>query len=228
MLVMALEAINQIERDTNQNIDGFEMRNATFISAVTIPTDEEGIETHVSLRDARESSGNMDSCYEFSIRTYQDTSALEVCHGFVKAIHANERPTQTHESHELRESARIVMFKTQTLMNQCPSESHGQSLYNRLYKLSYHYGDSFRRIEKVHYNSGDEAVGSISVFEDAEASPSIIHPATLDGILQMTLPAATMDGNVDTAIMIPTRLDRLWLSSSRRIVDASTTKYMFH
>lgn len=224
MLVMALEAVAQIERDFKHGIDAYEIRNAEFLSGLAIPTDEDGIETHLSLQNARNSSGTMESGYKFCIQTHQGTNTFEICRGVVLAICADEKSTQAHENFELRESARIAMSKVETILEQCPTWTSGRSLYNRLYKFGYQFGDSFRRIQNVHYDNVGEAVGRISVFEDQTASPSIIHPATLDGILQMMLPAASKGGNVKIATMIPTRLNRLWISNSRVLATASTSQ----
>ncbi|KAL9618086.1 MAG: hypothetical protein Q9160_007156 [Pyrenula sp. 1 TL-2023] len=228
---MALEAVNQIESDSRDTINGYEVRNVEFLSGLAVPTDEEGIETHISLRNAGDTSGIMEPGYQFCIRTYEDKSAVEVCRGLVRAIHTEEKSSQKHESYESKELVRNVMLKAEELVDQASTQSKqvsGQSLYNRWYKMGYQYGDGFRRLGSIHYNDKGEAVGNISVLDNPIPSPSIIHPATLDGIVQMILPAATRGGNVDTATMVPTRIDRLWLSNSRRLVTGSTTPFQSH
>ncbi|KAF2498730.1 putative polyketide synthase [Lophium mytilinum] len=218
MMVMAIEAVTQILESGPVPIVAYEIRNATFLSALAVPLEEEGIETHIYLRHAADS---LHPGFEFSICTHGDSSTLEICRGLIHAIFEDRNSASVEEAREIAEAARMISTKVEDFLRQAPKEDTGQRLYSRLYKLGYHFGESFRRIEHIHYDDGNEAVGQVSAFQDRSTTTAVIHPATLDGILQMMLPAATLGGNRDISTTVPTRIDRLRILKTDRLHNAS-------
>lgn len=212
---MAIEAVTQLAHDSGQKIVAYELRNVDFLLGLTIPPDGKSIETHIRLKNARDSLRNMASGYEFSIYTYGKTLTFEVCRGVIQIIDANERSTQMDGGRTSKEAVRIAVSKVEEVLKTCTKQTSGQALYSRLHRLGYHFGESFHRIKDVRYNDAGEAVGNLTIFEDPVASTTVIHPATLDGILQMMLPATVSGGDTKTSTMIPTHVDRLWLSRTQ-------------
>lgn len=224
MLVMAIEAITQIVLESTPHINAYEITDAEFLSGLAIATEEEGVETHIRLRNSNGSLRNMDHAYEFLIFTHREESTTEICRGVIQAVCNDEESTEVDGGLESREARRNTIYQAKRTLDQCTKHASKRSLYSRLYKFGYHFGDIFRRIEDVHYDDAGQAVGTVSIYEDQGPWPAIIHPATLDGILQMMLPAATKGGNSEMPLMIPTRVDRLWLSSTGLLEAKSTSQ----
>jgi hypothetical protein len=212
---MAIEAVTQLISDSGKEIVAYELRDVDFLLGLIVPADEEGIETQIRLKSVSDSVRNMAPGYEFSIYTFRKAVTSEVCRGVIHAITANERSSHMETDHQSKETFRTTMAKVEKALRICTKRTSGQALYSRLYKLGYHFGDSFHRLKDVYYNDNGEAVGYIKVFEDPVASPTVIHPATLDGILQMMLPVATSGNDKKTSTMIPTHIEHLWLAKDK-------------
>lgn len=220
MVVMALEAVSQISDNKARSIIAYEVRNVNFLAASIVPLEEEGVETHICLRTP---SDSLLSGYDFSIYTYVNTAALEICRGHVQVIFEDRNSVTAHEIREDGELAIAISNKVKNFLDQSPKEDSGQRLYSRLYKIGYHFGESFSRIEHLQYGEAGQAVGSISAMQGQGTKPTVIHPATLDGILQMMLPAATVGGNRDVRTTVPTRINRLHIVKNSLLLNANSS-----
>ena len=218
---MALEAITQITEYSHQDIAAYEIKDAEFLSGLAIPGDETGLETQICLKRIGDSSKSMEQGFEFCLYAYQGEGAFEVCRGNIRTIQATTH-TPVDAGRESYEVSCNTAAKIDRFIRQNPRNTTGSSLYNRLYKLGYHFGTSFRRIEHVHYEDTGEAVGRISMLEDQSTHPTVIHPASLDGILQMMLPAVSVGGNAKISTMVPSRVSRIWISNTKALRDPTS------
>jgi len=214
---MAIEAAAQLSHDSGEVITAYELKNVDFVLGLTIPTDDEGIETHIRFKKANDSLRNTVSGYEFSIYAFGKTMTAEVCRGWIQTVAADDGCVCSVGSRETFQAARNTASNIRNALQTCARYTSAQALYSRLYRLGYHFGGSFQRLKDVWYKENGEAVGNVIVFEDPVASPTVIHPATLDGILQMMLPAATSGKSSKFSTMIPTHIDHLWISSAKAL-----------
>lgn len=224
---MALEAVVQVLKDSDQAWMAFEWRDVEFLAGLTVPDDEEGVEVGIRLIDLGNSSNRLDSGFEFLIHTHHSKGVTRICRGTIQPIVAEKAAARLDHVQESEAGERIAAAEAAKALRRSTKCTKGSTLYTRLYKLGYQFGDSFRRIEHVHWEDVGEAVGKVSVFDDPSATPTVIHPATLDGVIQFMLPATTSAGNVKTPIMIPTRIDRLWVARDG-LLPASSSQLQTH
>lgn len=83
MVVMAIEAANQLS-DTGCKVDGFELKDVSFLNSLNIPLGSGGIETQLSMRTAEVSSKHLSTWSEFRIFVYEQKEWRECCHGFIR------------------------------------------------------------------------------------------------------------------------------------------------
>jgi hypothetical protein len=216
MLIMAIEAAQQLSLKAVKPVIAFEIRDAVFHTALQIPT-EEAVETQISLRRIEQSSSKGVEHAEFHLFAYQSDDCIEICRGTIKTIFASTSSTTdtvnySNEVQHMHSSALSRFVQSSESCNESLSKS---DLYENLYDRGYHFGPSFQRVLEAKYNGSGEAVGTIETFQHGMDRPSIVHPATLDGIFHMSLLGITkIEGAKNFSTLVPTRLDRLWLPSS--------------
>ncbi|CAI6237085.1 unnamed protein product [Periconia digitata] len=228
MLVMAMEAVAQLADDKGKSIEAYELRDVEFITGLTIPSDKEAVETQIRLKDLADVPGNMHSGYQFSICVHRETFTSEICRGSVKPVYLDTKSRSVDSGRESRAAVASAVSDAEHALAQCTSSSEGQKLYDRISRHGYHFGERFRSIKKIHYNETGQAVGEINMYKDGLAPPSVIHPVTLDGILQMMLPAVWKGENSKLSTIVPTQVDRIWISSPGLIANPTASMIRAH
>lgn len=211
MLVMAIEGAAQITSDAG--VSAVEIIDATFHSALELPSDSESVEVQLQMLPSSSTTTNNGSQYDWYLRMFQKEWS-EVCRGTIRMIynstHSNDVDNRSEEWHLTRRS--LQHFNS--VSRPCSSTLDGQELYSRLWRCGYHFGPTFKRILTSTHSPSGEATAEVEILDmNGMEKPTIVHPATLDGILQIMLPGAT-DGGADSsfATSLPTRINRLWLS----------------
>lgn len=214
MLTMATEAILQLSKC--EEISAVEILNATFHSALDLSSYPEGTETQLQLMHQNPTSNKAAVKYDFILRAYQFEWS-EICRGTIRTIPASARTAdngfRSKESH-LEERAIDHYNRVSSLCTE--GEVDKDQLYSRMWKFGYHFGDHFRRILSSRYSKTGEATAEVGVLRpDTSEMPTIIHPATLDGILQIMVPGITKGGEDSSwSLSLPTRISRIWISTN--------------
>jgi acyl transferase domain-containing protein/NADPH:quinone reductase-like Zn-dependent oxidoreductase len=215
MLVMAIEAANQLA-DQNRPVKGIKLTDCVFSTALTIPTDAAGIETQLTLRPLRGDSDRTSLSWEFRVCSCKDGQWQEHSHGKVhldldspEEAHQAERLKQAQDAHRRVEaSARLRRSKDE--------------FYDSAFKSGYTFGPTFRAMEDLIFSdeSGPQTIANVRPFiwEEVDGAnyfqPHIVHPTTLDGILQISLASFSRAGEDVVPTAIPTEIEYLWISTS--------------
>ncbi|RVD82149.1 uncharacterized protein DFL_006583 [Arthrobotrys flagrans] len=215
MISIAIEAMNQYALDTLDIVPvAFYLADVEFIAAMQIPDPPLSLEIHTHLRVLGDTY-KQGSWFEFTIFSYQSDLWKLNCRGRVRAEIANNSYRGT-----LRESTDYSASNIIRL----------DEFYDKTTKAGYQFGPTFQRINQLQYlpSVPGQLHGVVEVY-DRFGSDSlrkrnlramdwthIIHPATLDSILQMTLAniAFAEDAQGSLPIMVPTKVKKLWLSST--------------
>ncbi|CAH0022093.1 unnamed protein product [Clonostachys rhizophaga] len=222
MLVMAMEAVVQVTKHFDQKLTAFECRGVEFLAGLAVPEDEEGVEVTTRLVDLAHSPNRLDSGFEFHIQSHHGNAVTRICRGTIEPIFAETAPAHLDHIQEIEAAQDIAVKNASRALQNSTKNVKGHTLYSRLHKFGYHFTGSFRRITHAYWEGVGECVGDVSLFEDPSgALPAVIHPASLDGVIQVMLPAITAGGNVKTPTMIPTRIDRLWIARDGLLPDSS-------
>ncbi|KAI9740047.1 MAG: polyketide synthase [Claussenomyces sp. TS43310] len=209
IMVMAMEAMIQIS--TGQNITGFEYRDMAILTALTISPDGEGVETQFHLKPSFDSSSKTASWATFSLYSCHHENFVEVCRGSIKTISASQGQSGFNRQDNIH-----IRDLISSAESSYTSETKSAELYARLEMNGYQYGPAFQGIESARRNNCGQAVGQVSTrrFSPDGAPSTVIHPGTLDSILQVCIPAVVWGDDNKTATWVPTYIKKGWLSSS--------------
>ena len=116
---------------------------------------------------------------------------------------------QAHEEHHIREQYECAK-------EDCDTDQSPKALYEELASVGLNYGPAFQLISKVRKSLGCSScqVGLYTPDRSPHGeSPNIIHPATLDCIIQTVSPAFVGNRRRMQAAMVPTLLDEISISA---------------
>ncbi|KAK0707101.1 hypothetical protein B0T26DRAFT_790998 [Lasiosphaeria miniovina] len=227
MLVMAVEAARQVAEDQNpeggREVEGFRLRHISAGAALVIPHDGAGgregsIETKLQLRPWRAGSKTLDfAWHEFTIACRNaEGSWTQNCAGLV-AVQYRAAASSVFVDETAADMARH-RAEYERLVDAKLPEVPIREFYAFLDKLGVQLGPSFQTLSRVgsgHY----EAHCELTVSDTAALMPEnyehehVIHPATLDGVVQMAALAATAGGLTVDRAKIPRFIDSVYVSA---------------
>ena len=195
-ICMAIEAIRQTieERQKNNAILNFKLKDVVFSKALIIPDSPGKIEVVLSLRPLRLGNSRSTSGWEeFHVRSLSPNGHWsEHCQGCVTV----ELASPTEDLAALQEEKFLRDAQIQQSMKataHCSQKQEHSALYQQLQSYGNVYGTNFAVIRELH-TSDCQAVGTIVTPNVADCMPSsfmqphIIHPTTLDALVHINLP----------------------------------------
>lgn len=217
MLVMAIEAINQVT-DKSRTVRGFRLRDVRFPRALTIPSDPNGIETRFNLRQTTQRADNTLSqkqWAEFRLTSLEGAKWHENCHGFVQ-IDDQSGPTEVDEGREVREDLKSYLRAAEAVDRRSSRKHMNKSqLYQTLHRSGFGFGPRFQTLDHGWFDSDFKAGSDVEFYHahgDEHVQPHVIHPTTLDGILHLSLAALAEGGTKPIPTVVPVFLKEVWIS----------------
>lgn len=217
MLVMAIQAVWEISESQDQ-ADGFELREVRITRGLVIPSDDIGIETLVQLKPRRSATSSSTSVWqEFTVSSRSESDVWQQhCSGLARL----KLKSEVNSDFQNEEAAEAAAMKStyETLKNECTKSEAPRQFYESLATVGYQYGPTFRNLTKVTY--GDlKSVCTVRIPDTKSGMPNnhefphIIHPAFLDSLFHMMLPTL-MPGGLDmTAVGVPTFFEYIYVAS---------------
>ena len=146
MIVMAVEAANQMAEEAISDVVGFALKDTMFHTALVIPNTPEGIETQFQLHRTG-SSWQRDSWQEFKLHAFDNGRFIEICTGYVRVEYGTEEDNETNlaKNEELQQQQNLH----QTVRNQCSQHSDASKFYANLIQCNYAFGTTFQRLEDI-------------------------------------------------------------------------------
>lgn len=175
---MAIEAVRLLTESFSA-LQGFRLREVNVINALTIPESSDGVEVHTYLRPCNESELDHRGWYEFEISSLGTSDTwIKNCHGFISAKIDNTNKSilfrETESPHE--DSFFAAGTKVRDL--------DVTSLYATMRQMNIYHGPAFQNLLDGH-KAGGKTVTNLSIPSVAsETCDYIIHPTTLDTIIQ--------------------------------------------
>jgi acyl transferase domain-containing protein/NADPH:quinone reductase-like Zn-dependent oxidoreductase len=211
MLVMAIEAANQ-SADPSREIEGFELKDVKFLSALPIPRTPNGIETHLYLRQSREGL----PWSEFRIFCFENEEWIENCRGTVRVHYhgALDGIDAGSTAAEKVEELNMCLAHDRAIPDLDIEAFDHDKLYDALRKSGYDFGSSFQLLRNGMF-ANKEGRADVQLYEwpaDTFPQQHIIHPCTLDAILHLTVASYAEGGCADVPTAIPSSLRRLWVA----------------
>ncbi|KAK0386278.1 hypothetical protein NLU13_6115 [Sarocladium strictum] len=216
MMIMAIEAMCQKAAES-QPIEGYELRDVLIGKAIVVPQDEDGIETMLSFKPSRLGSRTNASVWrEFQLYSRKETWDLN-CSGLIR-IHSQADVNSTFVDEESMQAAEYAS-KGRAVAQVCSRHQNPRQFYGYLDSIGLHYGPVFQGLVSI--GKGDYQSSCTIEIPDTRSTmphkfeyPHVIHPTTLDSIIQMALPSCSaIDEDLSTA-MVPTAIGRLYVSAA--------------
>lgn len=213
MLVMAIEAAHQMS-DHHRAILGFELQEVQFVEPLNIPRDSAGLETQFSLRLPRDRSDYVSTWSEFRLCAYEKGEWHESCRGSVRVQYMTDNgPVDggTEALEQLKAFKKIEDSMTKSCLEPVDRDLVQQNLRGSGYDL----GPAFQRINNAMFGEKLQAKADVRIFEWPESEfpqPHIIHPTTLDAILQTAVTVLTKGAQKSTQTMVPNSMSYLRVS----------------
>ena len=213
MLVMAIEAAYQLT-DKARSVDGFNIKDATFATALIIPLKPESIETEFYMSPLKDTSAKDSSWFQFKLCTYDQGQWFENCNGSIQIVYQADMLVAGKNIGEK------VLYNEQIFesgIQACRRPIDEAYIYKRLLESGFDYGPTFKNLYNLSCNESGEAIANVKKLHrdfSVDKQPHTIHPTTLDGIFQLNLVGICRGGKDHLPILVPTRVQKMWISKS--------------
>ena len=194
MMIMAIEAMCQKAAATGRLIAGYELRDVIISKAIVVPEDDSGVETMLTLKPFRLGSQALTASWQ-EFQLYSRTEDWELnCSGLIRVDYETEK-NPTFADEDALEAKRHSL-RYQQIREDCPRSQNPRQFYDNLGAIGLYYGGVFQSLHEI--RKGDfKAAGRVKIPDTRKTMPHqfefshVIHPATLDNIVQLALPAST-------------------------------------
>lgn len=236
MLVMAIEGSKQLAERSNPGkaLKGFRFREVSFHSALRVPDDSMGVESHLYLRPVKQAARETSASpwLEFQVCTAQDDDEWrEHCRGQV-LVEYEEAKTIVDgglEDQLLRERCNKSIDEAR---EKCTTEVASKKIYDAWKDVGLVFGPTFQTVSDalVDHESGTviaKVNSTIPILKKlvphGYVQSHVIHPTTLDGALQVSLtPIIANPTRKQKNAVVLTFVDNLWVSSGPHPEDGYT------
>lgn len=232
MLVMAIEAFRQLHQGSSKSFKSFRLKGVSIHMALRIPDTPEGVETYFSLRPPRQAGfGNRSAWNEFQLHSRESNQAswTEHCRGLIQAEYDAE-PSAVDGGHDERMWHTGIKDEIRNTRDLCSHKHTDRQVYNALRNMGLYFGPTFRTITEVSLDTANlmkayaSTKNALPHIEDSMpyryVQPHMVHPATLDGIVQVGLMPVVLATDAPKNPIVPTFVEELWVSASAT-TDAS-------
>ncbi|UPX20628.1 uncharacterized protein EKO05_0010856 [Ascochyta rabiei] len=217
-IAIVVEAATRVhyEDPTSPLITGYSLRDVSIKSSLQVPEDDFGIELMTSMELLDAASAQKPTWITFSISTVTRDSDqwTEHCTGRIRVEIAEEKSTVNLSLTPDREAR----------------TTESTSWYKKFAELGLGYGPTFRPLSEIGADTriGNQASARVALKTTSgtmvDESPYVLHPASLDGAIQLGL-IAYHGSRTDeaTSAFVPTHFSQLYLSnrSSQDLEHAS-------
>jgi len=222
MLAMAIEAVRQTADTTNHEIEGFHLRDISAGAALVIPHDssgkEQSVETKLQLRPWRLGSKSLEHKWlEFTISSRNsEGSWTQNCAGLVTVKYrAPHNPIFPDEAESEATHHRVEYHKIANAeLPRVPTDD----FYSFVAKQGVQLGPSFQALTYIGYGCY-EAHCELTPTNTKAMQPfeyehdHIIHPTTLDGVVQMAALTASAEAMSVGNARIPRFIESVYVSA---------------
>lgn len=233
MLVMAIEGCRQLAERSNpdKKIRGIRFREVSFHSALQVPDDTRGVESHLYLRPVKQAAleSKASAWREFQVCTAQeDDEFREHCCGQV-LVEFDDGATAVDGGREARAIKEHAQARIADAQQRCKSQVPSDKIYQAWEKVGLAFGPTFQTVAEsaVDHETGVTLAKVKStvpllktMMPHGYLQPHLIHPTTLDGALQVCLvPLVSNPTSKQNNAIVVSFIDELYVSASAHPED---------
>ncbi|KAI9692404.1 MAG: Type I Iterative PKS [Bathelium mastoideum] len=211
MLAWALEAAKQLYNQ-KKRVTGYVLLDTTFTRGLVIPADQRGVECEFILRPTK----GKGLSWEYTLLVYLSERWQESCHGFVE-IEVEEPSNEIDDGKEARAAATEHEQLFEDAKASCRDDIPVERFYSYFSGQGLDYGPAFQGVRQSKYDGDNVGLAKVEVYQSSNPGdngnpqPHIIHPATLDAVLQTAIVPVSRGTKRELSALLPTRLGRLWI-----------------
>ena len=218
MLAMAIEAA-RLQADPSKEIVGFTIYDAFFLRGLNTTLTPEGVDTSFYLRAQQQSLNKSSTCSEFRLCICENGIWYDTCRGIIEVAYQSGN-SEIDNGKEAEEETLQNRKAYKDGVQSCNVPISFEEIYQSLRESGYEYGTTFQPLQNASVGHSHEAVAEVDLRrwtlrgDEAYAQHHVIHPTTLDGLMQLALVALNNGGQERIPTLVPTRIDKLWVASS--------------
>lgn len=224
MVCAALEGARQIA-DKARTMDSFEFRDFAFARALIIPPSDPGVDVFTRLNERKtvHLRADMSPWYEFTFSSLEvpetkDPTYVEHARGLV-AIHYHSEGSEAFSTFN-EHSAELARTKREyeEIKSRGEVEVSKETHYINTAKMGFDYGPTFQGLTSAKIAHG-QASFTIEITDTAAIMPAqfeyehLLHPSTLDAVIQSALQAMRSSTGKVSESMVPTGFECLRVSA---------------
>ncbi|KAK8045422.1 hypothetical protein PG993_005446 [Apiospora rasikravindrae] len=213
MLVMAIEAMRQ-KFGPGREIEGYELRDVLIGKALIVPeVDDEGrVETMLTVRPSQKSS----AWQEFQLYSLRESWERN-CSGLMRIRYKSSGNSAFASEDEILASK--YRKENERITKEYSRYQKPQQFYSNLESTGLQYGPVFQGLVSI--EKGDyQSVCTIRIPDTKSTMrhnfeyPHVIHPATLDSVIQMNFLSCSAVNKDTSESMVPTAIGRVYVSAN--------------
>ncbi|KAI0509538.1 hypothetical protein F5B22DRAFT_658101 [Xylaria bambusicola] len=218
MIVMAIEAVQWVQGLSLRasDIAGFLINKAVFISPIQIAKDAlNPTETYLYLQQADKRGEERSDRYTVSLFSYHDAQWAECFHAEVQVQYNEKTASPIDGGRESQLKSKRVLDAYKDAEASSSVSIHSELFYDFLRGKGLHYGQSFRLLRNIHWDTHDTSTASIAVpavSNCVRGSP--VHPAQLDAAVHLILAQVSQGMTSKMPTLVPQQLTNAWISAT--------------
>lgn len=210
-----MEAATQLAPQ-DMKIAGFEFREIHFLNALQVADNAQGIEMQVTLSHMGHEDFGSTTWYKFRVFTFNPRrECVEHAYGSIRThVASPDQPDQT--SFSLAHHKQGLKMIRQS----CHVELDSDVLYGIIRENGVNYGPKFQTLRNLRIDRRGGATADIQSWSgegsnefQRHGSAYIMHPATMDGLLQLVFPALNEGGSRSLPAMVPSYIKKLVIAT---------------
>ena len=204
-IVMAIEAMRQI-LDLERETVGYYLKDIEIMKALVIPDTPDGVEVQLALQSCSDKSLDPHGWQEFHVYSINNTGSWdEHCKGLISGKSASVASPLTHDF-----NANPRAYN---------KHLHPNDLFKSLRSMGIHHGPSFQNLVSIQ-SGQNRSVATFSIANSVDLMPAkferphLLHPITLDAVLQSAYAAVPTTAARVMGASIPRSIKSLFVSAN--------------
>lgn len=216
-ITMAIEAMRQLTL-SDERVSGYVLRDIAIMKALIVPDTSDGIEVQVSFRLDDRDVVTPHNQHEFDVDSVDHEGKwTKLCKGSISV--------------QMKPSNKVVSSWTKAMLGHSETEARTRNdtlskeispnkMFSIFKTVGIEYGSLFKNLKTIRYGP-NKALSTISIPNVIATMPSqfqqnhLVHPATLDSVLQASYASLLATSEPDRA-MIPTFIKSLFVAQGMK------------
>ncbi|KAI9647506.1 hypothetical protein NHQ30_003891 [Ciborinia camelliae] len=216
MLVMAIEAARQIA-SPEKNLKGYLIKDASFLVPLRLTSDDDGVESVFHIIPLEDKFDKLSLFANFTLSTLQNGKWEKNCFGKIQVQYESPERSLSPTSSSI---ASVIKHAVREGVSSCNQIIEPNEMYKRFEEMGLTFGPTFQTLDKISIGPNVEACADIRAFRWTTADHSnhpqdhVIHPITLDAMLQTILASLTRGTKQKLPTAVPTRVGSIWITGN--------------